>query len=885
MLPLDHLTSRRTRLQRKFFFAWLYLLIVLAPGLPAQTDLEKLYRAAHAASGDSASRTRLFIPLHGVWQARAQQPKLDEQVAVPGAYYFEGEVKLERKFYVADSLRQRTLRLHAFGINHEARIAINNEIAAAHLGGYTHFTVDLNNEVVRYGGDNTIGITVDNRLTPLHTLPPKHRPMGWRNAGGILREIYIEVLPPVALDHFTSRATMASGAALVQVQAQVRRNRTLAPESLLGLFAELEVWDASRQTKVAASAPIALSTWQEHRHELALNCNVPNPNLWSPSHPALYALRLVLTLNKKTVDEIWQETGFRQIEIAGNEFRLNGAPLALRGVDWFEDYGRQSAVLDTAALQRLLTTLQQLGVNALRVIGHQPHALLPAMCDRAGIFLLEEMPLYCLTDAHFQQARFAPLAQLAATEMQRRDRHHPSVLAWGLGVNGAPISPAAQEEISALVKLMRQNDDRPLYAVTSREWQSLWQPHADFMLMEWRFPVNVETLAATLNGSNKLTVQVLGRYLSTLEPSSGTRIEPARAEELQAEYFNGVLPALKALPGHAGYFVHTLQDWEAPMPLLALGPPLESAPHTLGASQARDWGKFYWAPGSRTHTYGLIDARGQRRLAFQIVQAVNRGDAPPILAARRLATATPGTFQIVGLALIIVFLFFLQRDRRLLSNLKRVLAHPHGFFLDLYENRKVAPFLTFMLGATESCVLAVLLAQFGYAFRQSLIFDQVLDLLLDHAAWKAIAIWLIWNPGWFIFWGALFTFCAGLVLALFFRILGIFFGSGVALSQYVAAVYWAWANVLFLGLLTPVFHRLLLNDSLFGPLTIVIALTLLWQWARMFRAFHVLYMVSYFRAFLVFVFIFGGLLFALVLYLDRSRALFEYLSYYLALWK
>ncbi len=874
-------------MQRHLSFAHGVLVLALATTLWGQTDGAQNFRSANAVAdwSTTASQTRILVPLDGVWQASSPQAKIATEVKLPGAYYFEGEVKFERKFHLADSLRERTLRLHALGINHEARIAINNEIAAAHLGGYTHFSVDLNNEIVRYAQENSISITVDNRLTPLHSFPPKHRPMGWPNAGGVLREIYIEVLPLAAIDHFSTRTTIANGAVQIALQAQLRSSRTLPPESLSGLMAELEVWDFARQTKVAASTPIMLSNWQEHRHALTLNCNVLNASLWSPANPVLYQLRLVLTRNKSVVDEIWQETGFRQIELTGKELRLNGAPFVLRGVDWYEDYNQQSAVLDTAALRQLLTTLQQLGANALRVIGHQPHPLLPKLCDRAGIFLLEEMPLYYLTDAHFQHARFAQIAQLLAREMQQRDRHHPSVLAWGLGVNSTPLSADAQQEIAALVAAMRQNDERPLYVVTTPAGQHLWHPHVDFMLMEWRFAVNMEALTAVLSGANQLVVPILSHYVSTLEAGSGARLEPARAEELQAEYFNRVLPSLKSTFAHAGYMIHALQDWQAPMPLLALGPPAEDIPHTLGAPHSKDWGKFYWTPGSRLHTYGLLEANGQRRLAFQIVQAVNRGESNSTLIARRTVGSPPGTFQIVGIALILVFLFFLQRDRRLLSNLKRVLAHPHGFFLDLYENRKVAPFLTFMLGLTESCVLAVLLAQFGYAFRQSLIFDQLLNLLFDDAAWKAIAIWLIWNPGWFIFWGTLFTFCAGLLLALFFRLLGLFFGSGVPISQYVTAVYWAWANVLFLGLLTPVFHRLLLNDSLFGPLTIVISLVVLWQWGRMFRAFHVLYMVSYFRAFVVFIFVFGGLLTTLVLYLDRSRALFQYVPYYLALWK
>ncbi len=874
-------------MQRNCFSACFYLPLLLAASLSAQSDLPKLYRGANSlwSGANPVSQTRAHIPLHGAWQASATQPKLDAQVAVPGAFFFEGEVKFERKFQVPDSLRNHTLRLHAFGINNEARLALNNEITATHIGGYTHFTVDLNNNVLRHGQDNTLSITVDNRLTPLHTLPPKHRPMGWRNAGGILREIYIEALPAIFLDPLDTQHVFESGAVQVQIRTQVRRNRALAPESLNGLIAELEVWDAQRLVKVAASTPTALSTWQENRHDLALQCKVLNPNLWSPASPALYNIRVVLTQNKKVVDELWQETGFRQFTITGKEFRLNGEPFILRGVDWFEDYGQQTVLLDTAALQYIIATVQQLGANVLRVAGHQPHPLLPAMCDRAGIFLLEELPLYYLTDAHFKQARFAQLAQLLARETQSRDRHHPSVLAWGLGAASAPLSAAAQQEISALATAMRQVDSRPLYVTTQVEWQNLWLPHADFVLLEWRAAASTDALTAAIESANKPVMPVLGHYLSTLEAGSGARLEPARAEELQAEYFNRALQALKNTRGASGYFLHTLQDWQAAMPFLPIGPPQESAPHILGTAQSKDWGAFYWAPGTRMHPYGLIDANGQRRLAFQIVQAFNRGDSNPTLVTRRLGVITPGTFQVVGIALILIFLFFLQRDRRLLSNLKRVLAHPHGFFLDLYENRKVAPFLTLMLGLTESCILGVLLAQFGYAFRQSLIFDQILNLFCDDAAWKAIAIWLIWNPGWFIFWGSVFTFCSGILLALFFRILGIFFGSSVPISQYVTSVYWSWANVLFLGLLTPIFHRLLLNDSLFGPLAIIIAFMVLWQWGRMFRAFHVLYMVSYFRAAIVFLLVFGGLLTALLLYLDRTRALFQYLPYYFEMWK
>jgi hypothetical protein len=53
--------------------------------------------------------------------------------------------------------------------------------------------------------------------------------------------------------------------------------------------------------------------------------------------------------------------------------------------------------------------------------------------------------------------------------------------------------------------------------------------------------------------------------------------------------------------------------------------------------------------------------------------------------------------------------------------LQRVFVHPHGFYVDLNENRKVAPFLTTLLGLMESCIVASLFSGFCYANRESLI--------------------------------------------------------------------------------------------------------------------------------------------------------------------
>jgi beta-galactosidase/beta-glucuronidase len=62
--------------------------------------------------------------------------------------------------------------------------------------------------------------------------------------------------------------------------------------------------------------------------------------------PYLYAVRLALLSQSEVIDEWWFETGFRKIEMIDRQFWLNGESFVVRGVNWIEDYGNGSTLLD-----------------------------------------------------------------------------------------------------------------------------------------------------------------------------------------------------------------------------------------------------------------------------------------------------------------------------------------------------------------------------------------------------------------------------------------------------------------------------------------------------------------------------------------------------------
>lgn len=817
----------------------------------------------------SALRPRLY--LHGWWQATSPKPPFTGTVKLPGAFAFEGEVEFRRTFRLDSTFMNRPLRLVMQGVHYATQVKINEALIGSHQGGYTPFVLDLRPERLFFDKENLLQITVSNVLSPLQTLPPKQRPWGWLNEGGIWREIYLEALPKISVEQTKLTYDIEPTLATVNVEAALRFQKKGIIEAGAGISAILEIWDASRLKKLATSSPFPLTGSDKLQQTVTLSCQLTQPALWSPATPNLYALRMAVLQQNHLLDESWENIGLRKIEIAERRLHLNGAPYVLRGVNWIEDYGQNSALLDTTQLLKLLAEVKELGANTIRVVGHPPHPLLPQICDRVGIFLLQELPLYYLTASHMQQPQFFDIAQLQAREMIMRDFLHPSVLAWGVAVHSDIHTPEAKSIINNLCQMLRRYDDRPLYAVTSMQWFAEWESLVDFILPDLFENTNPEAFRTAIIQSHKLVLPILGFWVREANmPRS-----QAAAEEQQAERLNEVFKKFDDLPQLAGYFIQALIDWPAAMPALVLGADAGRVPVSLAdtMAQARPANVFVYSAGLLAYNY-------QRRMAFQLVQTYNRGDSRQMMIPPSVNQIFPQEYPLVGLAVVLVLLFYLNRDRRLRANLQRMFVHPHGFYVDINENRKVPPFLTTLLGLAESCIIAILLSGFCYANRTSLAFDQILNLLIGDPAWKARLVWLIWHPSWFIATVTAGLFTLGLILTLLLRILGFFLGRSLPTVQYFTFIFWTAANLLILGIVAPFFYRLLLYQDFAAPLLFLVIVILLWLVGRFFRGMRVVYTMSILRTTIIFGILVGGLIVALVLYYQRTEALSEYIKYY-----
>ncbi|WP_061797548.1 beta-galactosidase [Serratia ficaria] len=169
-----------------------------------------------------------------------------------------------------------------------------------------------------------------------------------------------------------------------------------------------------------------------------LRLPVERPALWSAESPALYRATVALLSPQGEIIEVEAyDVGFRQVEISGGLLKLNGKPLLIRGVNRHEHHPQHGQVMDEATMRHDILLMKQHNFNAVRCSHYPNHPLWYRLCDRYGLYVVDEaniethgmQPMNRLAD----DPAWLPAMSERVTRMVRRDRNHPCVIIWSLG--------------------------------------------------------------------------------------------------------------------------------------------------------------------------------------------------------------------------------------------------------------------------------------------------------------------------------------------------------------------------------------------------------------------------------------------------------------------
>ena len=327
-----------------------------------------------------------------------------------------------------DLLRRETdreWRLRCGGFHGVGAAWLNGRGIGRFNGDYLGFDLEATDALRE--GRNRLVLQVSNRCSRrvLPAIPdPDFHPYGGMGGG-----MHLAALPPVRLSLRGSWARTDGdrpGEVDVEIGARSREDKPIAAA------VRIEIRDPEGRI-VAAPEPAPLALVPGRTGRAAFHCSIANPRLWNLDDPVLHSIAATLLRDGRACDRITWRCGLRAARFdREGGFLLNGRPVLLRGVNRHENVPGFGSALPRALHEADARQIKDLGLNFVR-LSHYPQSpdFLEA-CDRLGLLVLAEV-------CSWKKINGGPW--LAAAERQlermiRRDRHHPSIILWGLGNEG-----------------------------------------------------------------------------------------------------------------------------------------------------------------------------------------------------------------------------------------------------------------------------------------------------------------------------------------------------------------------------------------------------------------------------------------------------------------
>jgi len=314
---------------------------------------------------------------------------------------------------------------------------------------------------------------------------------------GIYRDVYLWSAPNQHIRDFEVLTDLYNDYrdATLQVKAEiVRYDGKLEPGSI-----EFDLLDSSGE-QVTIRHVQELSTGKTE-DQIELSVSLANVMKWSAETPYLYKLLLTLKDSKgKIVEVVPVDIGFRKVEIRDSLLWINGQRVLLKGVNRHETDPDTGHTISREAMVRDIKLMKQFNINAVRT-SHYPNA--PewyALCDRYGLYLIDEANLethaYGLNNRNrlTNDPEWEPVYLDRFERMVERDKNHPSVVVWSLG-NELGDGPNA----AAVYDWSKKRDtSRPFhYEGNSRYGAS----HTD--ISSWMYPTPEEAIKRAAERPNK----------------------------------------------------------------------------------------------------------------------------------------------------------------------------------------------------------------------------------------------------------------------------------------------------------------------------------------------------------------------------------------------
>ena len=305
----------------------------------------------------------------------------------------------------------------------------------------------------------------------------------WR-LSGIFRPVQLWVRPLAHISDYQvtavpnddySQAEIEAKISLCNVGKQAAKNL----KAVLLFHSASDSLGHSRTVRVSLLSPLQktlplLAPGDTTTVELA--CTIDKPLLWSAEKPNLYPFSIELQDKKGNVIEHFDyHFGVKRVEVVGEVFKINGQNVKLRGVNRHDHHPITGRYVDDATYEDDIRLMKQANINFLRTSHYPDREYIYELCDRWGIYVMDEANHETHGYGYANREMGEDLAwQKAhvdrAESLVKRDFNHPCVILWSLGNEGG-VGP----NIEAMYNKVKELDStRPPFYDSDRRYSAIW---------------------------------------------------------------------------------------------------------------------------------------------------------------------------------------------------------------------------------------------------------------------------------------------------------------------------------------------------------------------------------------------------------------------------
>jgi len=258
----------------------------------------------------------------------------------------------------------------------------------------------------------------------------------WRMSG-IFRDVYLWSTPDQHLRDFEVHTRLDEAYKDADLSVKLSLRNSADKDAKVSVTAALADANGAAVGKEVTTA-VDLSGKAESAAELTIP--VANPRKWSAEDPYLYKLLLTVKNTAGAVIEVVPQTvGFRQVEIKNGRFLINGQAILVKGVNRHEHSEDTAKFVPIESMIKDILLMKKFNVNAVRTSHYPNSPVWYDLCDRYGIYVLDEANIECHHYGNNVRNRLTndPEWQTAYLDrverMVERDKNHASVVIWSMG--------------------------------------------------------------------------------------------------------------------------------------------------------------------------------------------------------------------------------------------------------------------------------------------------------------------------------------------------------------------------------------------------------------------------------------------------------------------